>query len=250
MKISVCTDMLFREMPTQEAMRNLKEAGADAVEFWSINQKDLGAIAAAGRDLDLPVAVFCAPGEPIPIAPDAARHYPEALRRLGEACDLLSCRKLIMTSGVPDWNWTPAQMHERLIATVEACLPVLEACDMTLLLEPLNATELSYLRSSREAFDICRMVVSPRVQVLFDIYHMQYMEGNLINTIGANLTAIGHFHVADLPGRTAPGLGEINYPNIVAAAEKGGYGGYVGLEYVPAADRQGELKQVIAALKG
>ena len=74
---------------------------------------------------------------------------------------------------------------------------------------------------------------SPRIRLLFDIYHMQVMEGNLISTLTSNLDAIGHVHVADVPGRHEPGTGEINYARIFKALQEAGYQGYVGLEYAP-----------------
>lgn len=248
MKISICADMVFNGLATPVAMETVKAAGADAVEFWGATGKDLPAIAAASRRWGLPVAVFCAPGISM-IAPEAPANYAEALKAMVSACDTLGCRTLIACSGVPEWGWTPAEMHDRLRATVAAAVPVLEAHDLTLLLEPLNASELSYLRSSREAFDLCRMVNSPRVKVLYDVYHMQQMEGNLIATISANLPLIGHVHVADLPGRTAPGRGEINYPNVLAALAKGGYRGYIGLEYSPGPECASEVAAVIGKLK-
>lgn len=244
MKISVCTDMLFNGRPMPAAMEKAKEAGADAVEFWETTGKDLPAIAAASRSLGLPVAVFCAPAVSM-IAPDSPAKYAEALKGIVPACDTLGCRTLIACSGVPEWGWTPAEMHDRLRATCEAALPALETHELTLLLEPLNVSELSYLRSSREAFDLCRMFNSPRIKVLYDIYHMQLMEGNLINTIRANLPLIGHFHAADLPNRTAPGSGEINFPNLARALLAAGYNNYFGLEYQPITDAVGELTRVI-----
>ena len=248
MKISVCTDMLFEGVPTAEAMERVKSAGADAVEFWETTGKDLPAIAAAIRSLGLPVAVFCAPATSM-MAPDSPANYAEAIKGIVPACDTLGCRTLIACSGVPEWGWTPAEMHDRLRATVEAALPVLEAHELTLLLEPLNASELSYLRTSREAFDICRMFNSPRIKVLYDIYHMQFMEGNLINTLGDHLRFIGHIHAADLPGRAAPGKGEINFPNIVSALTRQGYSNYIGLEYIPSPDREAELALTLELLK-
>jgi hydroxypyruvate isomerase len=234
--------MLFSDMPTAAAMEKIKAAGADAVEFWKAAGKDLGAIAEAGKRLGLPVSVFCSPMMPL-VAADSAVKYPEALKELVPACDKLGCRTLIATSGIPQGGLTPSQMHDNLRAAIEAAVPVAEAHDLILVLEPLNASELSYLRSSREAFDLCRMINSPRVKVLYDLYHMQYMEGNLINTIRANLPLI------DLPARTAPGQGEINFPNIARFLAGSGYAHYFGLEYRPGPDRDGELKAVISQLK-
>jgi hydroxypyruvate isomerase len=247
MKVSVCADMVYAGIPTVDAMRLIKAAGADAVEFWGSGGKDIKAIAKMSRELDLPVSVFCGPGDLI--SPDAPNNCPLELIKLAEICDQLNCRKLISISGRAQCDWTPNNMHDRLIATVEAAIPVLEKYDLQLLLEPLNASEMPYMTSSREAFDVCRMVNNPHVAVLYDIYHMQYMEGNLINTIKANLKYISHFHAADLPGRLAPGTGEINYPNIVNVLNAAKYDGYIGLEYQPSGDKEVELKYVISMLK-
>jgi len=250
MKISVCSDIIFNRKPTAEAMKDIKAAGADALEFWSADGKDLAAIAAASRDLDLPVAAFCAPVDDPPISPRGPESLPEKLRLAGEACEALGCRTLIVASGRPENGWAPAEMHDRLIASLEACLPVAEEMDFTLLLEPINASERSYLRSSREGFDICRMLNSPRLMLLYDLYHMQYGEGNLINTIRANASMIGHVHAADLPGRRAPGSGEINFPRVLEALSDAGCDCHVGLEYRPGEDAAGELAATVALLKG
>ncbi len=247
MKISVCADMVYAGMPTVEAMRFIKDAGADAVEFWGSGGKDISAIAKKSRELDLPVSVFCGPGDFV--STEASVNTPWEFEKLAEICDQLNCRKLISVSGRPQCDWSPNDMHDRLIATVEATLPVLEKYDLQLLLEPLNASEMPYLTSSREAFDVCRMINNPHVAVLYDIYHMQFMEGNLINTIKANLPYISHFHAADLPRRLAPGTGEINYPNIVKLLNTAGYTGYIGLEYQPSNEREVELKDVVELLK-
>jgi len=239
--------MVYSGMPTVDAMQLIKSAGADAVEFWGSGGKDISAIAKMSRELELPVSVFCGPGDLI--SPEAPENLPVELTKLAEICDQLNCRKLISISGRPQCDWTPNNMHDRLIATVEAAIPVLEKYDLQLLLEPLNASEMPYMTSSREAFDVCRIVNNPHVAVLYDIYHMQYMEGNLINTIQANLKHISHFHVADLPGRLAPGTGEINYPNIVKVLNAAKYDGYMGLEYQPSGNKEVELKNVIGMLK-
>ncbi len=233
MKISICTDMLFAGMPTTEAMRLVKAVGADAVEFWGTQGKDLAAIAAVSREIGLPIATFCAPGTPTLISPEGPAGFAAALRESVGYCDTLDCRQLIVTSGSPQGGWTPAQMHDRLVESVLAAVPVLEEYDLVLTLEPLNASEQSYLCNSREAFDICRMADSPRLRVLYDVYHMQYMEGNLLNTLLGNLPAVGHIHAANLPGRTTPAVGEINYPHLIKKLDEAGYTGYMGLEYLP-----------------
>ena len=123
-----------------------------------------------------------------------------------------------------------------LIAGLKASVPLLENADMLLVFEPLNTLVDHpgyYLTSSEEAFEIVEAVGSPRVKVLFDIYHQQIMEGNLIQRIRENIDKIGHFHAAGNPGRNEPYYGEINYPELFRAIDETGYQGYVGFEYVP-----------------
>ena len=89
------------------------------------------------------------------------------------------------------------------------------------------------MSSSAEAFEIIEEVGSDRVKVLFDIYHQQITEGDLIRNIRENISRIGHFHAAGCPGRHELDTGELNYPNIFHAIREAGYTGYVGLEYFP-----------------
>lgn len=244
MKISVCTDMLLGDIPTPEALRLVKAAGADAAEFWGTGGKDLAVIAAVAREIELPIATFCAPG-PSLISPEGPVGFAAALRENVACCDTLACRQLIVTSGKPEWGWTPAEMHTNLTESLLAAVPVLEEYDLILTIEPLNSSEQSYLCSSREAFDICRLAGSPHLRVLYDLYHMQYMEGNLLNTLLANLPAVGHLHAANLPGRISPARGEINYPHIVKELEIMGYTGYLGFEFLP---QQCEKQAIVAEI--
>ena len=115
--------------------------------------------------------------------------------------------------------------------------------------EPLNpkTNHLDYyLDRTPEAFAIVREVGSPFVKILFDIYHVQIMEGNLIETLSANIGAIGHFHVGDVPGRHEPGTGEIHYGNVFQAIRKTGYRDFIGMEYLPSKDAMTTLAEVRA----
>jgi hydroxypyruvate isomerase len=82
------------------------------------------------------------------------------------------------------------------------------------------------------------------VKILYDVYHTQIMEGNLIETIRKNIADIAHFHVGDVPGRHEPGTGEIHYPNVFRAIRDSGFKGFVAMEYVPAKDAMQTLKDV------
>jgi hydroxypyruvate isomerase len=86
--------------------------------------------------------------------------------------------------------------------------------------------------------------------LLYDIYHMQVMEGNIIHTLTSNLDVIGHVHVADVPGRHEPGTGELNYANIFRALRDAGYDRYVGFEFEPTVASEQAAAAGLALLKG
>jgi hydroxypyruvate isomerase len=91
---------------------------------------------------------------------------------------------------------------------------------------------------------VCQMVASPRVKLLYDIYHMQIMEGDVISSIRANIQHIGHFHTAGVPGRHELDENqELYYPAIMRAIAATGYNGYVGQELIPSGDPLVALQQ-------
>ena len=98
---------------------------------------------------------------------------------------------------------------------VRAC-EVAEAGGITLQLEPVStyAKPGYYMTTSASAGDIIRVVNSPNLKLLYDVFHMQLMEGDLVNTIRKNADIIGYVHIGDVPDRHEPGTGEVNYDYI------------------------------------
>ena len=89
------------------------------------------------------------------------------------------------------------------------------------------------LNSTAAAIEIIERSGHKNLAIQYDVYHMQIMEGNLVNTIRDNLDQIGHIQFADTPGRHEPGTGEINFPNLFDAIDKMGWKGWLGAEYIP-----------------
>ena len=94
-----------------------------------------------------------------------------------------------------------------------------------LLVEPINTVDIPgyWLSSTNKALEIVGSVNHSNIKLQYDIYHMQIMEGNIINTIKENLKIIGHMQLADNPGRHEPGTGELNYPKIFSEIDSMGY---------------------------
>jgi hydroxypyruvate isomerase len=94
--------------------------------------------------------------------------------------------------------------------------------------------------------DVMQQVNSPNVKLLYDIYHMQIMEGDLISTIRANLAWIGHFHTGGVPGRhELDNTQEVQWDGVMRAIAGSGFHGYVAQEFVPAKDPLTSLRQAV-----
>jgi len=237
MKFSVCLDALFRGMKPSDCMPLVKKAGMPAIEFWTWWDKDLAKMKEDLTDLDLQVATFCT--RFVSLVDDSQHDaYLTGLKESLAAAQVLGCRTLITQVG-QDTGLSRDQQHANLVKGLKTCAPILEESGVTLMIEPLNLLvdhKGYYLASSDEAFQIIDEVGSPRVKVLFDIYHQQITEGHLISRIRNNIDKIGHFHAAGNPGRHELDQGEINYPAVFKAIDALGYQGYIGLEYFPTGD--------------
>lgn len=108
---------------------------------------------------------------------------------------------------------------------------ILEPQGLIMVLEPLSDTPDLFLRFSDQTYEICKAVKSPSCKILFDMYHMQRNEGNMINNIDACWDEIAYFQIGDNPGRNEPTTGEVNYKNIFKHIYKKGYKGVLGMEH-------------------
>lgn len=124
---------------------------------------------------------------------------------------------------------------------------IFEPHGLVMVLEPLSDTPDLFLRYSDQTFEICKAVASPACKILYDVYHMQRNEGNLIPSIDRCWDEIAYFQIGDNPGRNEPGTGEINYANIFNMVHKKGYSGVWGMEHGNAmAGKEGEAALIRA----
>ena len=234
MKISVCVDALYQGEDVFESLEKLKTSGCYAFEFWSWWDKDIEKLKQVKESLGMTVTTFCT--KFISLVDSGQREaYIKGLQESIVVAKKLGCKQLITQTGNDTKEDRDKQKNE-LILGLKACVPILEANDITLLVEPLNTRvdhKGYYLHSSDEAFDIMDQVGSKHVKVLFDIYHQQIMEGDIISRIRGNIDKIGHFHVAGVPGRHELYDGELNYPFIFEEIDRLGFEGYIGFEYFP-----------------
>ena len=129
-----------------------------------------------------------------------------------------------------EWDYQTA----RVIANLRRCAEICERAGLVMVLEPLNAWRNHpglFLTKVPQAFMICRSVNSPSCKILFDMYHQQITEGNIIPNIDIAWQEIAYFQVGDNPGRKEPTTGEMNYRNIFRHIHSKGFAGIVGMEH-------------------
>lgn len=119
----------------------------------------------------------------------------------------------------------------------------LKAHGLNLLIEPVNTFDIPgfFLHGTRQALELIGEVDADNLYLQYDVYHMQRMEGELANTLAANLDRIAHIQIADTPGRHEPGTGEINFDFLFAHLDRIGYQGWIGCEYKPATTTEAGL---------
>jgi hydroxypyruvate isomerase len=148
----------------------------------------------------------------------------------------LGVRQLNCLAGIVPPGVTPEAARATFVANLAFAAGRLEAAGLRLLIEPINTFDIPgfFLSRTRQALDIIDETGSGNLFLQYDIYHMQRMEGELANTIRANLARIRHLQLADNPGRNEPGTGEINYGFLFRCIDDLGYDGWIGCEYKPA----------------
>lgn len=255
MKYSVCLDALFFDLKYFGAspenflkgMKLAKEAGFDAVEFWGWEKKDIPSIVRAKGELGLNIAAIAT--KFISLCDASVRKgYLDGLRETIPVAEKLRCKTIISPAGKAMEGVSRDDQHRSIVAGLKEAAKLLEAANVTLVLEPLNTLVNhpdQFLSTSREGFEILDEVGSPNVKLLYDIYHQQIMEGNLIATITKHIKQVGHLHAAANPGRNEITGGEISYREVLRAVAEAGYGGYCGLEYMPKKDIAMGLKEAL-----
>ena len=132
-------------------------------------------------------------------------------------------------------------LAEAAVAGLALAAPRITAAGATLVVEALNPFDFPRygLQSTSEALSLAQRASEAcrtRVGILFDAYHVQRTEGDLFGPLAEAAGHIAHVQVADVPGRGSPGSGSIDFARFFAELERSGYGGFVGLEYLPSAE--------------
>jgi hydroxypyruvate isomerase len=170
------------------------------------------------------------------VSPEDRPGFLTELRLCIQAAKSVNCNRLEVLTG----NCLPGVSREtqmdNCVATLKEALPLLEANRMTAIVELLNSNVDHpgyFLNTVEDGVEMVRRTGSAHVKLLFDIYHVQVMQGNVIQRIRDSFQEVGQYHFADVPGRHEPGTGEVNYRNVFRAIYDLKYEGFITAEYHP-----------------
>ena len=252
MNLSVMLWTVFRKLPFEERLQKVVEAGYRNVELvgeyrkWSDAQ--LNSANAKRKELgitfDVTAGLRHGAGDPA-----HRENLLDDLRKELPIMERLEIPSIIIMSGNVVPGMPRETQHQSCIDSLKAAAKLVEGKKINgqpvrLLLENIDPEENPkyYLTSVAEGFDVIRAVDHPQVQLLYDFYHEQISEGNLIEKLEKNIQYTGLVHIADVPGRHLPGTGEINYENIYRKLVQLNYNRMVAMEFIPLHDGVTELR--------
>lgn len=258
MKKVACIDTLYTELPFYERFAAAKKDGFDLVEFWSYTDRDLDAIKKACEEAGIGVSGFNGDADFSLVDPTHKKPYLAFLRQSLEAAKKLGALSVTIHSNALGDGGVVVNHYDELSDTVKICsmFDMLKECaklaeeyQINCNLEGLNILTDhvgNFLKNTQMAAEMIRLIGSPYLHVLYDVYHMQLNEGKLCDTIRMYGDTFAHIHIADAPGRHEPGTGEINYPRVINELRAIGYEGTVGFELFPETDTATAVKAIMS----
>ena len=250
--LSVMLWTVFTGLPFEERLAKVAEAGYTNIELvgeynkWT--EADYPKANAARKQLGIhfDATAGLRHGVADPAVRDA---FLAALRDAFKPMETLGCPAMIVLSGNVVSGMSREDQHAAAIETLKRAAALvegrtIEGQPVRLLLECIDPEENPkyFLQSAAEGIEIVRAVNHPQVQFLYDMFHEQIAEGNLIEKLDKHIDVIGLIHIADVPGRHEPGTGEINYANVYRKLVELKYKHIAAMEFKPSGDPVATLR--------
>jgi hydroxypyruvate isomerase len=244
--LSVMLWTVFRDLPFEQRLEKVASAGYRNVELvgeyakWAPADFDRATAAAKRFGIAFDATAGLGHGVANPADRDA---FLDDFRQALAPMETLSCPAMIVLSGNTVPGLSREAQHQSCIDGLKRAAALVEGKKIAgqpvrILLECIDPEENPkyFLTSAAEAIEIVRAVNHPQVQFLYDLFHEQIAEGNLIEKLEKNIDVIGLIHVADVPGRHQPGTGEINYASIYRKLIELKYQRIAAMEFLPTGD--------------
>lgn len=243
-----------------DQLRFMHDAGFRALEDNEMRRRPVAEQERIGRELErlgMRMGVFVAHtivwNEPTLTTGEAAprERFLSEVRESVDVARRVGATWMTVVPGFVDLRRDAGYQTASLVETLRQAADVLAPHGLVMVLEPLNPRDHPglFLQKAAQAYAICRAVDSPACRILFDVYHQQVTEGNLIPNLDAAWSEIAYLQVGDNPGRNEPTTGEINYRNVFRHVHAKGYRGILGMEHGNAGRGLEGERAVIAAYR-
>ena len=234
---------MFTEHDFLDRFRIAKKYGFSAVEIQFPYEFPLTRVLAAKESAGVEITLInigagdlTTGGPGIAAYPGREEQFKVSVEEAYKYADSLKPTSVNVLAGAPSLEkFERRQCLDVLASNLYYAAEAFEEIGTKVLTEAVNTNDRPgfLLNSTAAAIEIIERAGHKNLAIQYDVYHMQIMEGNLVNTIRDNLDQIGHIQFADTPGRHEPGTGEINFPNLFDAIDKMGWKGWLGAEYIP-----------------
>jgi hydroxypyruvate isomerase len=241
-KLAANLTMMFNEVDFLDRFEAAEDAGFKGVEylFPYPYPKDQLAERLAKHKLvqvlhNLPAGDWAKGERGIACQPERVGEFQDSVGTAIEYATALGCKQLNCLAGIAPAGADRDKVRATFVSNLRFAADKLGAAGIKVLTEPINTFDIPgfFLSGTQQGLDILEDAGSTNLYLLYDIYHMQRMEGELANTLQKNLPRIPHLQLADNPGRHEPGTGEINYRFLFGFLDAIGYDGWIGCEYRP-----------------
>lgn len=241
-KFSANITTLFREVPIIERPGVAAEAGFRAIEIQFPYSQDPYALKEQIDRYDLKLVLMNFPagdllegGEGLAAIPGRESQFSQALELARGYAEVLQPRSMNLLAGKPDVRHSVADCESVFKGNLQKAAELTRELDIQLLTEPVNTIDLPgfFLSGSQQTLDLIDALPGIELRMQYDLYHMQMMESDVTTRLAEVIDQIGHIQFSDVPDRTEPGLGTIDFEEMFALIDQLGYEGYVGAEYFP-----------------
>ncbi len=251
--------ILNKELTIPQRLDLIAEHGFDATEYNGLLNHPLNEVEEIRKKLDslrIEMGIFVAnPGgwkTAGLVDPKQRDAFLQEIKKTIEYHKVIGNHSVTTLTGPAMPGVSRSSQRRSAIEGLKRAAELLEKTELALVVEPLNHIDHPgfFMTHSDELAEIIAAVNSKHARMLFDLYHLQITEGNLINNFRAYVDLVGYIQTGDVPGRKEPGTGEVNYRNVLKAIYDAGYRGIIGLEHgTSIAGREGVLKMFEAYKK-
>ena len=252
-KFAANLTMLFSDIPFLERFAAARLAGFTAVEClfpydYPAEQikEQLSTNGLKQVLFNLPCGNWGAGERGLAASPDRVEEFRAGVSQAMAYAQALGVPRLNCLAGKRVSGYSDEEHRNTLVSNVRFVSEALQGAKLTLTVEAINHFDIPgfFLNRTEQVAQLIEEVNMPNVFIQYDVYHAQREEGELTATLRKYQKMIGHIQIADNPGRHQPGTGEINYPFLFEEIDRLGYGGFIGLEYVPEPDTMTSLAWV------